>query len=41
MGKSLRLPIVAAATFLGLLSALATAFVVAQMRQTFLTPDDA
>jgi uncharacterized protein involved in exopolysaccharide biosynthesis len=41
VGKSLRLPIVAAATFLGLLSALATAFVVAQMRQTFLTPDDA
>jgi uncharacterized protein involved in exopolysaccharide biosynthesis len=40
VGKSLRLPIVAASMFLGLLSALATAFVVAQMRQTFLTPDD-
>ncbi len=39
-GKSLRLPIVAASIFLGLLSALATAFVVAQMRQTYLTPDD-
>jgi succinoglycan biosynthesis transport protein ExoP len=40
VGKSLRLPIVAASMFLGLLSALATAFVVAQMRQIFLTPDD-
>ncbi len=34
------LPIIAASMFLGLLSALATAFVVAQMRQTYLTPDD-
>lgn len=39
-GRSLRLPILAAAVFLGLLAALATAFVVAQMRQTFLTPED-
>ncbi|MGQ0677440.1 MAG: GumC family protein [Rhodospirillales bacterium] len=39
-GKNLRLPILAASVFLGLLSALATAFVVAQMRQTYLTPDD-
>jgi uncharacterized protein involved in exopolysaccharide biosynthesis len=39
-GRSLRLPIMAAAVFLGLLTALATAFVVAQMRQTFLTPED-
>jgi uncharacterized protein involved in exopolysaccharide biosynthesis len=39
-GRSLRLPIMAAAIFLGLVTALATAFVVAQMRQTFLTPED-
>ncbi len=39
-GKNLRMPIIAASIFLGLLSALATAFVVAQMRQTYLTPDD-
>jgi uncharacterized protein involved in exopolysaccharide biosynthesis len=39
-GKNLRVPILAAAVFLGMMSALATAFVVAQMRQTYLTPDD-
>lgn len=41
VGSSLRLPILAASVFLGLLAALATAFVVAQMRQTYLTPEDA
>lgn len=40
VGSSLRLPILAASVFLGLLAALATAFVVAQMRQTYLTPED-
>lgn len=39
-GRSLRLPIMAAAVFIGFLTALATAFVVAQMRQIFLTPED-
>lgn len=39
-GRNLRLPILAASIFVGFLSALATAFVTAQMRQTFLTPED-
>jgi len=40
-GRSLRLPIIAASMFLGILAALTTAFVMAQMRQTYLTPEDA